>query len=823
MSKDNQKMTGDSVYRVKMYKDGKKWVYAGATTLALAAGLVFANVNASADTTNNGSAEPQQEVVTNDAGSASQGATTATTAPTVAPAATAAKTAPTVAPAAAPAATAAPVTTEAPVANAATTAPTSAPTVTAPAAETANKVTDTNVATTDNGGAKTTSTGTNHLQDNTQYIQQNVDGTDFSVTAGHTYNVAVRVAKNSNLDWSNVKGQVSIAPKDTNNNGTWTAVEYATQSGKEYSFAPGANTAVVDMNNITDADTYFTVLYQFVANDDATTGSKTSPLVFTGSSAVNALSTNKANVDTNQLIEAWSYATQVEDASIESGSVAVVYVDENGNSLGDGLATVAQGDVGTGYTVTPATFSNYTLDTAKSSALTGTVVADPTANGKVTDAGTYVTLVFKQNTEAAQLTVNAQDANGNDLLPAATYTAGADGTAAQANGTYEVTAPELDGYTLTGYKIGDGEVQTGNVAKNVFVAGNNDVTFIYAAVPVTTADVTVNYVDANGVKLQDSTVTTKNVGDGYEVTAPEIDGYTYDEAASDSLTGTVVADGNTINVVYTKNAVTPVAKRTVTVNYLDEAGNLLRDATSAQYSDGDTYNVDTPLIDGYTYKSADTPLSGTVAGDTTVNLTYTKNGAVTPVDTGTVTVKYVDENGDEIQPSTSTQYNVGDNYSVDTPAINGYTYKSASGDLSGTVAGDTVLTLTYGKNGASTTAPTTAPTDPDVTDPDTINPGQDNNNGGTTTAPATTPDTDTTASGDTLTATDNGTAGVVPTNAVLKPVVSSADQATKKSDATTLPQTDEENGTALAVLGLSTLVMGSALFFGATKRRKHQA
>ncbi|WBB03178.1 KxYKxGKxW signal peptide domain-containing protein [Lactiplantibacillus plantarum] len=51
MSKDNQKVTGDSIYRVKMYKDGKRWVYAGATTLALAAGLVFANVNASADTT----------------------------------------------------------------------------------------------------------------------------------------------------------------------------------------------------------------------------------------------------------------------------------------------------------------------------------------------------------------------------------------------------------------------------------------------------------------------------------------------------------------------------------------------------------------------------------------------------------------------------------------------------------------------------------------------------------------------------------------------------------------------------------------------------
>jgi len=60
MSKDNQKITGDSVYRVKMYKDGKKWVAAGATTLALLAGLSLANVNASADTTNNGGTQVEE-------------------------------------------------------------------------------------------------------------------------------------------------------------------------------------------------------------------------------------------------------------------------------------------------------------------------------------------------------------------------------------------------------------------------------------------------------------------------------------------------------------------------------------------------------------------------------------------------------------------------------------------------------------------------------------------------------------------------------------------------------------------------------------------
>ena len=118
-------------------------------------------------------------------------------------------------------------------------------------------------------------------------------------------------------------------------------------------------------------------------------------------------------------------------------------------------------------------------------------------------------------------------------------------------------------------------------------------------------------------------------------------------------------------------------------------------------------------------------------------------------------------------------------------------------------------------------APTTAPTSA----PDVINLGNDKENSSTTTAPVTTPEKDVTASGDTLTSTStNGTAGVVPAtvNADLKPVVSSADKITK-SDTKTLPQTDEENGTALAVLGLSTLLMGSALFFGASKRRKHQA
>ncbi|MBH5332085.1 MucBP domain-containing protein [Lactiplantibacillus plantarum] len=977
MSKDNQKMTGDSVYRVKMYKDGKRWVYAGATTLALAAGLVFANVNASADTAASSDATTEQvssaassattsstatSSAATDASSASSTATstsstasstattsssaasstassaaTSTTSAASSSAATVSATTPassdatststaTVAATAAKASVATPASAAATATTTATTtAATTAPTVTAPASEAANQTAAGSV----DAGTLTSATqsgGSGNLQDQAQYIQENVDGTNIKVTAGHTYAVAIRLTKSQALDWANASGQVSIAPNGSNSNGTWTAVEYATESGKEYSYAAGASTATVDITKLTDADSYVTVLYTFKANDDATTGSRAAYLEFTGTTSVNKLSTNTNNTDANQQIEAWSYATQVMDTSVAAGTVVVHYVDENGNKIADD--TTVQGDVDNTYTVTPATFSNYTLDTTKSSALTGTVAADTTdSDGNVTAAGTELTLVYSQNTEASNLTVNYVDADGNTILPSKTYTEGADGTAAEVGGAYSVNAASIDGYTLTG-----DATQTGT-----FVSGGNTVTFTYTkdAAPVEQSTVTVNYVDADGNTIKAATTQTLDNGSTYTVETPTIAGYTY-KSADAALTGTV--DGNkTITLTYTKNA-TPVEQSTVTVNYVDADGNTIKAATTQTLDNGSTYTVETPTIDGYTYKSADAALTGTVDGNKTITLTYTKdsttpvenkanltinyvdadgntikasnvteyivgqaytvgqpeiagytydhatgdaiagtiayngntvtlvytkNGGTTPTEqTKTITVNYVDADGNTIKSATTTTYKVGDTYTVATPSIDGYTYKSADGALSGTVADDATITLTYAKNdnGGSTTAPTTAPGTGDngnngggtTTTAPTTAPGTgDNVNGGgtgtTTTAPVTTPSDDTVDNGNgssnngsstttstapattvsddevtptTTATTNNGTSGVVPASASLKPVVTTK---TTTSDAKTLPQTDEdENGTALAVLGLSTLLMGSALYFGVS-RRKHEA
>ncbi|ERO41733.1 MucBP domain-containing protein [Lactiplantibacillus plantarum] len=849
MSKDNQKMTGDSVYRVKMYKDGKRWVYAGATTLALAAGLVFANVNASADTAASSDATTEQvssaassaatsstatSSAATDASSASSTATstsstasstattsssaasstassaaTSTTSAASSSAATVSATTPassdatststaTVAATAAKASVATPASAAATATTTATTtAATTAPTVTAPASEAANQTAAGSV----DAGTLTSATqsgGSGNLQDQAQYIQENVDGTNIKVTAGHTYAVAIRLTKSQALDWANASGQVSIAPNGSNSNGTWTAVEYATESGKEYSYAAGASTATVDITKLTDADSYVTVLYTFKANDDATTGSRAAYLEFTGTTSVNKLSTNTNNTDANQQIEAWSYATQVMDTSVAAGTVVVHYVDENGNKIADD--TTVQGDVDNTYTVTPATFSNYTLDTTKSSALTGTVAADTTdSDGNVTAAGTELTLVYSQNTEASNLTVNYVDADGNTILPSKTYTEGADGTAAEVGGAYSVNAASIDGYTLTG-----DATQTGT-----FVSGGNTVTFTYTkdAAPVEQSTVTVNYVDADGNTIKAATTQTLDNGSTYTVETPTIDGYTY-KSADAALTGTV--DGNkTITLTYTKDSTTPVEnKANLTINYVDADGNTIKASSVTEYIVGQAYTVGQPEIAGYSYNhSTGDAIAGTIGyNGNTVTLVYTKNGGTTTAPTTVPTV--APTTAPTVAPTTAP---------TTAPTVAPTTAPTTAPTVAPTTAPGTGDNVNGGGTGTTTIAPVTTPSD------DTVDNGNGSSNNGssttTSTAPATTVSDDEVTPTTTAT-TNNGTSGVVPASASLKPVVTTK---TTTSDAKTLPQTDEdENGTALAVLGLSTLLMGSALYFGVS-RRKHEA
>ncbi len=360
-------------------------------------------------------------------------------------------------------------------------------------------------------------------------------------------------------------------------------------------------------------------------------------------------------------------------------TLTVNYVDTEGNTLQP--STTTSYAYNTPYTVPTTSITGYTYDHAEGE-LTGTIL------GNVT-----VTLVYTTNPYT--LTVNYVDTAGNTLQPTTT-------TSYDFNAPYTVTAPAITGYT---YDHAEGEL-TGTIL------GNVTVTLVYNPSPYT---LTVNYVDTAGNTLQPSTTTTHDYNTPYTVTAPAITGYTYDHAEGE-LTGTIL--GNvTVTLVYAVNSYT------LTVNYVDTAGDTISPSTTQTYANGAAYAVTAPDIAGYRYISASGALTGTVTGDITITLTYAT--------TYTVTVNYVDTAGNTILPTSETDdYIAGDAYSVTVPAIPGYTYQfSAGDDISGVITDDVEITMVYSVT--TTTPPSTTPeTTPPSTAPETTPPS---------TAPETTP------------------------------------------------------------------------------------
>lgn len=125
----------------------------------------------------------------------------------------------------------------------------------------------------------------------------------------------------------------------------------------------------------------------------------------------------------------------------------------------------------------------------------------------------------------------------------------------------------------------------------------------------------------------------------------------------------------------------------VEVNYVDAEGTAVADAFESYYLVGDTFNVKSPAIGGYTCDTAE--VSGTATAETITNtVTYTATERYT------LTINYVDAEGNVLAaPVEMSLYN-GQAYSVDSPAIAGYTADVAT--VSGTMGAEAiVVTVTY--------------------------------------------------------------------------------------------------------------------------------
>ncbi|MGM0303907.1 hypothetical protein IGI66_003572 [Enterococcus sp. AZ048] len=227
--------------------------------------------------------------------------------------------------------------------------------------------------------------------------------------------------------------------------------------------------------------------------------------------------------------------------------------------------------------------------------------------------------------------------------------------------------------------------------------------------------VKVKYVDTAGTPIAgvSEETLTGDIGEAYTTEQKVIDGYTFKEVQG-SPTGVFSDQPQTVTYVYSKN---PVKGADVKVNYVDTAGNQIADVSNETLSGniGETYTTEQKAIEGYTFKEVQGNAKGVFTSEPqTVTYIYTKNPVI-PVAGGDVTVKYQDKEGTKLAPDATKSGNVGETYTTEQQAIEGYTFKEIQGNAKGAFTSEPqTVTYIYTKN-------TPAPVKPDQAQKVTVN------------------------------------------------------------------------------------------------------
>ncbi|MBC1640657.1 MucBP domain-containing protein [Listeria welshimeri] len=173
-------------------------------------------------------------------------------------------------------------------------------------------------------------------------------------------------------------------------------------------------------------------------------------------------------------------------------------------------------------------------------------------------------------------------------------------------------------------------------------------------------------VENSNLKPQETTTVTKGTK---ETKKPgNIEGYTYVGYIHTSKNDTAPTP--------------PVEQGTVTVNYQDEQGNSVAPSETLKGDVGKTYKTVQKDVEGYDFKE----VQGNATGEFTtkaqvVNYIYAKT--VTPVEQGTVTVNYQDEQGNTVAPTETLKGDVGETYTTVQKDVEGYDFKEVQGNTSG--------------------------------------------------------------------------------------------------------------------------------------------
>lgn len=258
---------------------------------------------------------------------------------------------------------------------------------------------------------------------------------------------------------------------------------------------------------------------------------------------------------------------------------------------------------------------------------------------------------------------------------------------------YEVEVPQKTGHRFLGYyddkSAGEQYIGADGKALKPWLTFKGENKYLYARWEM--IQVAVNFVDTDGSVIASQTT---DYTKAYKVEAaptPEKAGYVFLGWAYDGERIDVpMYEFNPEKTTYEVRAVwvdeEHAYPHTLTINYLFADGSQAFDpyVNETDLYWESSYSVESPALEGY--KPDKESVAGLMPnGDLTVTVTYRK--------TYTVTVNYVMSDGSTPPESFSAVYVEGTEYSVTSPALEGYVADKAA--VSGVLAGDVTETVTY--------------------------------------------------------------------------------------------------------------------------------
>ncbi|EAF6701941.1 LPXTG cell wall anchor domain-containing protein [Listeria monocytogenes] len=361
-------------------------------------------------------------------------------------------------------------------------------------------------------------------------------------------------------------------------------------------------------------------------------------------------------------------------------TVNVFYKDENGNELA--TSETISGKSGENYQTIEKTITNYKLKEIEGQ-----------ASGQFSDSDATVTYVYEK-ADGAPVTVKYVDGDGNELATSDTLNGKIDAT-------YQSTAKSITGWTVK---------TTPTNANGVFTNANQTVTYVYEKADG--APVTVKYVDGDGNDLATSDTLNGKIDAPYQSTAKSITGWTVKTTPANA-NGVFTNTNQTVTYVYEKADGAPV-----TVKYVDGDGNELATSDTLNGKIDAPYQSTAKSITGWTVKTTPANANG-VFTNTNQTVTYVYEKA----DGASVTVKYVDGDGNELATPDTLNGKIDAPYQSTAKSLSGWTIKTTPTNATGVFTNSNqTVTYVYEKaDGAPVTVKYVDADGNELATPDTLN------------------------------------------------------------------------------------------------------